>query len=158
MKIILTALLFIISVFYPFKSYSQTSVKQPTRQPEDPWLKLDNQFVSQLMENMDKQIMEGHGGDPNSKILSESQLKYFAGNLDKLYKHPDTEKVTRISRDWYLQLSKIVLQLANCSMEINMAVLKIEKDKMKLLNSKYDELKKSYKKLYDNPERPKPKR
>jgi hypothetical protein len=166
MKIILIAFVFIISLAFSLKAENQVGVNKPTnpesksgmktsKQIESPWLKLDNQFVTQIMDNMNKLITEGQEDEPDSKIVSESQLKYFSSNLDKLYKHADTEKVTHISRDWYLQLNKIVLDMANCSKEINMATLNIEKNKMKSLCSKYDDLKKVYKKIYDNPERPK---
>jgi hypothetical protein len=123
------------------------------QQPGAPAKKGEARLSAATVENslatMGNLIINGYPDKKNSesKVIAQSLLKNYETTLKSYYEHPDIEKATLYSREWYGKLFKLVQEMGKCSAEMNVAIIRLQSGKIPILKTRYENLQKSYKEI-----------
>lgn len=151
-------IIFLASTCLPV--YSQVKATPQTTKTED--IKWTRALIDKSIQAMSSLIINGYtnvaekSGADNAKVLSSLQLKQFEDQYKIFYSLPEIEKISGYSREWYGKLLKTVQELNKCSSEINLAIVRLQPEKLESLKKKYDDIRKVYKETSKDPEKAKP--
>ena len=157
MKIISTSFFFIIPVAASLILVSISVSAQQNTPDNKKESKITATTVRDSLAKMGQLIIAGYPDKKNSEstVIAQSILKNYETTLKSYYEYPEIEKLTFCSREWYGKLFKIVQEMGKCSAEMNVAIIRLQTDKIPTLNKKYEDLQKLYKEISEKPEKPK---
>lgn len=151
--IMLISFFLVATVLASEKKGKVTSVKDQKDGPPP----FTREMVAYTVSNIKKTVLKGKNEDGDTP-LQAMQIMGFARSFDIYTKNDDIEKVTKISRDWFMKCRDALKAMHKPRAEMETALLNKNKKKYKEAKLEYKKHFKVFEKLIKNPKKAKRKK
>ncbi len=123
------------------------SAPAQTPQTANPKIEYSKEDIMSTIDSMYNKMKS----EKTELVLQPTEFVVFAQSLKEFTEYPELEKVTKIKKDWFVKLGKIVTAMDSC--RTNLKVATMNKDRDLYIKSKqyYDKCFKAFEETYQDP-------